>query len=117
MSRTIRRTKTKKPYSRLERNYTHKPLPEWLDVEDTSSYRPGGVPVRKLEGAEFLKVYWKFHTDNGCREFGFENCFERPQRRSSSEVRGHFKRELEKWKKDDEYEVILQAPKGFWEYP
>lgn len=117
MSRTIRRTKTTKPHSRLEKQYTHKPLDQWLDVASRPTYQFNGIPVRKLEGAAFDRVYWRFHTDNGRRDFGFENCFERPQHRPSGEVRALYKQQLFRSLLADPHEIILQGSKDFWEFP
>jgi hypothetical protein len=59
MSRTIRRTRSKKNYSNFEKDYTfkrdyenHKELSGWC-----------AIPKVKLEGREYQKAWHKFHGD------------------------------------------------------
>ena len=116
MSRTIRRTKAKKTRSRFEKDYTHKRLDEWLDVLCGYQYRSNGVPFRPLEGKEFEIAYWKYHSDNGFAEFGFENAFERPNCGTNREQRAAYKVELNRWIQNPDHEVIFQRPKEIWDY-
>jgi hypothetical protein len=117
VSRTIRRTKRNKLRSRSEKTYTHVRLTEYLDLQGESNrWYNHGFPLVPLEGKEFQKTYWKFHSDCGCPEFGFENAFEYPWVESSKEARARYKREIVKWLKDEDYEIIFTKPPHIWDY-
>lgn len=116
MSRTIRRTKALKHYSRFEKDYTHKPLEEWLDVAPAPNYRSNGMPVRPLEGDEYFRRWWHYHSDSGCHEFGFEDAYERPFREEEGCFRARNKNEIRKWLKDHDYEIIEKPHKFMWDY-
>lgn len=116
MSRTIRRTKAKKHHSRFAKDYTHRPLEEWLDVCPAPNYRPNGIPIRPIEGKEYQTRYWHYHSDCGCHEFGFEDAFEYPFREGERSFRSRNNHEIRKWMNNPEYEIIEQGHKMLWDY-
>jgi hypothetical protein len=116
MSRTIRRTKARKHYSRFAKDYTHKQVEEWLDVKPTNTWQSNGMPIRPLEGKEYINRLWHYHSDAGCHEFGFEDAFEKPYQEDEGSFRARNKNELRKWLKDHEYEIIEKPPKLLWDY-
>jgi len=117
VSRTIRRKKTTKRFSRFEKDYTHYHPKEWRGItQSTWKNDHHAFPRLPYEGKEFWIRYWKFHSDNGLRIFGFENAFERPQYIDEGQVRALYKKELVKWLKDEDYEIIFLPRPNFWEY-
>lgn len=118
MSRTIRRTKTNKRNPRFLIDYVTYLPQEW----DGRQQGNRGVrwikdfPLLLLEGKEYQKAYWKFHSDNGFAVFGYENAYERPMIESESKTRARYKRELVKWIKDPEYVVQFTPPPQEWDY-
>jgi len=118
MSRTIRRTKAKKYRSRFEKEYTYYIPEEW----DNRSIGNRGIrwvkdfPLLPLEGKEFEKAYWKYHSDSGCKDFSFENAFEYPMREDERAKRSRYKREISRWLKDEDYEIQFQKSKQIWDY-
>ena len=91
MSRTIRRTKALKHYSRFEDQY--------------AEYRQGEKP----------NTNWRYFTDNGIDSFAFENAFHYPWREDEGCYRIRIKNEIKKWLEDREYEIIDQPHKLMWD--
>lgn len=115
MSRTIRRTKTNKQYSRFEKDYTHHHLEEWGDMVQTgwrNDYR--AFPFVPKPEPEYTRAKWRFHSDCGLNIFRFEKCFNRPWRMSSLRLQSKY--ELIKWLKDPDYEIQISRIKLVWDY-
>lgn len=100
MSRTIRRTRSKKNYSHFEKDYTferdyenHKELSGWC-----------AIPKVKLEGREYKKAWHKYHGDTQ-KNYGWVEgkCYHEIAKVST---RAKNREEIARYLKNDEYDVV-----------
>lgn len=116
MSRTFRRQRSKKRNSRFERDYTsHKPE-VWCGKPLLKYSNNNWFPTIPLEGKDFNRAYWKYHSDCGHSVFGWEKAYETPMLEPENERRRRYSREITKWLKDNSYEIIWQKSKQVWDY-
>jgi hypothetical protein len=58
----------------------------------------------------------KYYSDCGHKDFAFENSFEIPFLEAEASYRAWFRKELHRWLKDPEREVIARKRKKIWDY-
>jgi hypothetical protein len=115
VSRTIRRTKVKKFYSKFEKEYTYIYPTEWKGIKFTISNK-GAFPLIPQQGKFFSIAYWKYHSDVGYKNFKYEKFYELPIKEPESATRTKYNLEIYKWLKNNNYEIIFQKSKKILEY-
>lgn len=69
------------------------------------------------EGSTVAKETWRFHSDNGCKNFAFEKYFCSPIQVSEGQFRMQVKAAFQEAANDAEFDYIDPGRKSFYEYP
>ena len=106
MSRTIRRTRDKKRNKSGRSNFEHYYVTDCIDDRTINGW--GGLKHYTLTGKEFDKKYWKFHGDT-TPGYGW-SVIKYTRQIFEDSCRMKNKEEIQRFYKDEDYEVFTHNP-------